>query len=109
VAKANYKHKLIDVHMKIEICSATIIFFPPFLLLFLVDVVISFLSFSLTGIALLSSATVHSKEKKRRRITLRLSQATAVVVVVAVSYNGKQVVTCAFIQSSSTFSLIDID
>jgi hypothetical protein len=70
------------------------------------------LSFSLTGIALLYSATVHRKEKKRRRrrrrITLRLSQATAVGVVVAVSYNGKQVVTCTSIQSSSSFSLIAV-
>jgi hypothetical protein len=82
----------------------------PFLLLLLilVHVVILFLSFSLTGIALLSSATVRSSltvKKKKRRIPLRLSLATAVV---AVKCNGKQVVTCTFLQSSSSFSLIDI-
>jgi hypothetical protein len=67
VAKANYTHRLIDVRMEIEMYLATIIFFPPFLLLFLVHVVILFLSFSLTGIALLSSVTVHSEEKKKKK------------------------------------------
>ena len=44
--------------MKIEMCSATIISS------LLPHVVILFLSFSLTGIALLSSATVHSEEEE---------------------------------------------
>lgn len=103
-------YRLIDVRMKLELCSTTIII-PSLLLLFLVHVVIFlFLSFLWPASHYFLSDRTYRVlfyiVKKKRRITLRLSQPTEFI---AVKCNRKQVVTCTFLESSSSFSLIQID